>query len=155
MKKLVFVALAGLLAGPVCAQRPASASEVAPTAVLSPAAPAPVGPYSQAIRAGHTVYVSGQLPLDAATGQLVGGGDVKAETQQVMKNLAAVLAAAGFSLRDVVKCSIYVKDLGSFAAVNDAYGGYFNGGSAPARETVQVSALPKGAQVEISCVAVK
>ena len=151
MKKLAFVALAGLLAGPACAQRPAAAH----TAVLSSDAPAPVGPYSQAVRAGNTVYVSGQLPLDAATGQLVGGGDAKAETQQVLKNLAAVLAAAGCGPRDVVKCSVFVKDLGSFAAVNEAYGAYFAGGPAPARETVQVSALPKGAQVEISCVAVK
>ncbi len=127
------------------AAKGAAVAQAARTVVVSAAAPAPVGPYSQAIQAGGTVYVSGQLGLDAATGQLVGNGDVKTETQQVMKNMAAVLAAAGFSLRDVVKCSTFVKDLGSF----------FEARSAPARATVQVSALPKAAQVEISCIAVK
>ncbi|GAC1596424.1 MAG: RidA family protein [Hymenobacter sp.] len=125
------------------------------TVIVSTAAPAPVGPYSQAIQVGGTVYVSGQIALDAATGQLVGNGDVKAETQQVMKNLTAVLIAAGLTLRDVAKCSIFVKDLASFAVINETYGSFFDAHAAPARETVQVSALPKGAQVEISCIAVK
>ena len=154
MTRLALVASACLSAGAAFAQ-PNAPTAAAHAVVLSPAAPAPVGPYSQAIRAGATVYVSGQLPIDPATGQLVGGGDAKAETEQVMKNLAAVLAAAGLTLRDVVKCSLFVKDLASFAAVNEAYGRSFDARSAPARETVQVSALPKGAQVEISCVAVK
>ncbi len=156
MKTFIMFAIAALVANAAFAQRRAPAPARLPhTVVLSAAAPAPVGPYSQAIRAGNTVYVSGQIPLDAATGLLVGNGDVKAETQQVMKNLAAVLAAAGLTLRDVVKCSVFVKDLGNFALINETYGSYFDAHSPPARETVQVSRLPKEAQVEISCIAVK
>ncbi|NVO83585.1 RidA family protein [Hymenobacter terrestris] len=128
---------------------------MAHTVVFSPQAPAPIGPYSQAIRAGGTVYVSGQIALDPATGQLVGGGDVAAETHQVMRNLQAVLAAAGLSMRHIVKCSIFVQDLGNFGLINDIYGSYFDADYAPARETVEVSRLPKDVQVEISCVAVE
>ncbi|TGE14909.1 RidA family protein [Hymenobacter elongatus] len=123
--------------------------------IYSPDAPAPIGPYSQAIQAGNTVYVSGQIALDAASGQLVGNGDVAAETHQVMRNLQAVLGAAQLTLRDVVKCSIFVKDLGNFGLINEIYGSYFDAEYAPARETVEVSRLPKDVQVEISCVAVK
>ncbi|MBD2713523.1 RidA family protein [Microvirga sp. STR05] len=123
--------------------------------IYSAQAPAPIGPYSQAVQAGSTVYVSGQIALDATTGQLVGGGDVAQETHQVMRNIEAVLQAAGLTLRDVVKCSIFVKDLGNFATINDIYGSYFEADYAPARETVEVSRLPKDVQVEISCVAVK
>ncbi|ALD22116.1 RidA family protein [Hymenobacter sp. DG25A] len=128
---------------------------MAHTILYSPAAPAPIGPYSQAIQAGNTVYVSGQIALDAATGQLTGNGDVVVETHQVMRNLQAVLAAAGLTLRDVVKTSIFVIDLGNFALINEIYGSYFTEDYAPARETVQVSRLPKDVQVEISCIAVK
>lgn len=128
---------------------------MAHTVVFSPQAPAPIGPYSQAIRAGGTVYVSGQIALDPATGQLVGDGDVAAETHQVMRNLQAVLTAAGLSMRDIVKCSIFVQDLGNFGLINDIYGSYFDADYAPARETVEVSRLPKDVQVEISCVAVE
>ena len=128
---------------------------MANTIIYSPDAPAPIGPYSQAIQAGNTVYVSGQIALDAASGQLVGNGDVAAETHQVMRNLQAVLGAAGLTLRDVVKCSIFVKDLGNFSLINEIYGSYFTDDYAPARETVEVSRLPKDVQVEISCVAVK
>ena len=120
--------------------------------ILTDQAPAPIGPYSQAVRAGHTVYVSGQIPLDAA-GQLV-AGDVSAQTHQVLRNLTAVLAAAGLALTDVVKCSIFVKDLGNFATINQVYGTYFADATAPARETVEVSRLPRDVEVEISCVAV-
>ncbi len=120
--------------------------------ILTDQAPAPIGPYAQAVRAGNTVYVSGQIPLDAA-GQLV-AGDVVAQTHQVLRNLAAVLAAAGLRLTDVVKCSIFVQDLGNFAAINEVYGTYFADATAPARETVEVSRLPRDVQVEISCVAV-
>ncbi|MBT9392260.1 RidA family protein [Hymenobacter sp. NST-14] len=127
---------------------------MAHTIVFSPQAPAPIGPYSQAIQAGNTVYVSGQIALDPTTGQLVGGGDVAAETHQVMRNLQAVLGAAGLTLRHVVKCSIFVKDLGNFGLINDIYGSYFEVDYAPARETVEVSRLPKDVQVEISCIAV-
>ncbi|MBO0359762.1 RidA family protein [Hymenobacter sp. BT186] len=123
--------------------------------VYSAQAPAPIGPYSQAVQAGNTVYVSGQIALDSETGQLVGGGDVAQETHQVMRNLQAVLQAAGLTLRDVVKCSIFVKDLGNFGVINDIYGSYFTADYAPARETVEVSRLPKDVQVEISCIAVK
>jgi 2-iminobutanoate/2-iminopropanoate deaminase len=123
--------------------------------VYSAQAPAPIGPYSQAVQAGNTVYVSGQIALDSQTGQLVGGGDVAQETHQVMRNLQAVLEAAGLTLRDVVKCSIFVKDLSNFSIINDIYGSYFTADYAPARETVEVSRLPKDVQVEISCIAVK
>jgi 2-iminobutanoate/2-iminopropanoate deaminase len=121
--------------------------------ILTDQAPAPIGPYSQAIKAGNTVYVSGQIPLSAA-GQLVGEGDVSAQTHQVLKNLTAVLAAAGLQLTDVVKCSIFVKDLGNFATINQIYGTYFDEATAPARETVEVSRLPRDVEVEISCIAV-
>ena len=121
--------------------------------ILSPDAPAPIGPYSQAVKAGNVLYVSGQIPLDAS-GQLVGAGDVAAQTHQVLRNLAAVLAAAGLTLTDVVKCSIFVKDLGNFAVLNQVYGSYFSEATAPARETVEVSRLPRDVEVEISCIAV-
>ncbi|MET4107740.1 2-iminobutanoate/2-iminopropanoate deaminase [Hymenobacter sp. UYP22] len=127
---------------------------MAHTIIFSPQAPAPIGPYSQAIQAGNTVYVSGQIALDA-TGQLVGEGDVAQQTHQVMRNLQAVLAAANLTLRDVVKCSIFVKDLGNFGLINEIYGNYFEADYAPARETVEVSRLPKDVLVEISCVAVQ
>ncbi len=125
------------------------------TVVFSNQAPAPIGPYSQAVQAGNTVYVSGQIALDAQTGQLVGNGDVVEETHQVMRNLQAVLEAAGLTLQDVVKCSIFVKDLGNFNLINEIYGSYFTTDYAPARETVEVSRLPKDVQVEISCIAVQ
>ena len=120
--------------------------------ILTNQAPAPIGPYSQAVKAGNTVYVSGQIPLDAS-GQLV-EGDVAAQTHQVLKNLTAVLAAASLQLTDVVKCSIFVKDLGNFAIINKVYGSYFEDATAPARETVEVARLPRDVQVEISCIAV-
>lgn len=122
--------------------------------ILTDQAPAPIGPYSQAVKAGNTVYVSGQIPLDAS-GQMVGSGDVAAQTHQVLRNLTAVLAAAGLGLTDVVKCSIFVKDLSNFAIINEVYGSYFdNKATAPARETVEVSRLPRDVEVEISCIAV-
>ena len=128
---------------------------MANTIVYSDQAPAPIGPYSQAIQAGNTIYVSGQIALDATTGQLVGNGDVAAETHQVMRNLQAVLGAAGYTLTDVVKSSIFVKDLGNFGLINEIYGSYFSADYAPARETVEVARLPKDVQVEISCIAVR
>jgi len=120
--------------------------------ILTDQAPAPIGPYSQAVKAGAMVFVSGQIPLTAA-GQLVEGG-VTAQTHQVMQNLTAVLAAAGLTLADVVKCSIFVKNLGDFATINQVYGSYFDEATAPARETVEVARLPRDVQVEISCIAV-
>lgn len=116
-------------------------------------APAAIGPYSQAVRAGELVFLSGQIPLDPATGQLV-EGDIVAQTKRVMENLRAVLTAAGCSFGDVVRTTIYLADLGHFAKVNETYGACFEP-PYPARATVQVSALPKGAQVEIDAVAVR
>lgn len=121
--------------------------------VHSDAAPAAIGPYSQAIRAGGLVFCSGQIPLDPATGQMI-EGDVRAQTRRVMDNLAAVLAAAGVGFGDVVRTTIFLTDLGDFAAVNEEYGTRFSGTAPPARATVQVAALPRGAKVEIDCIAV-
>ncbi len=116
-------------------------------------APAPIGPYNQAVLAGSTLYVSGQIPIDPETGNLL-TGDVARETEQVMKNLGAILAAAKMDFSHVVKCSIFVKDLNDFALINKVYGSFFSS-VAPARETIEVSRLPKDVQVEISCIAVK
>lgn len=117
------------------------------------AAPAAIGPYSQAIQAGNLLFLSGQIPLDPATGEVVAGG-IEAQTRQVMSNLQAVLKAAGFDVADLVKTTIYLTDLGNFATVNGLYGECF-GATPPARATVQVAALPKGVMVEIDGIAVK
>lgn len=116
-------------------------------------APAPIGPYNQAIRAGQTLYVSGQIPMDPKTGELV-AGTVADEARQVMKNLQSVLTAAGYDFNDVVKSTIFLRNMDDFAAVNEVYGQYFEG-EAPARETVAVAGLPKNVQVEISVIAWK
>ena len=116
-------------------------------------APAPIGPYNQAIRAGNTLYISGQIPLDAKTGQMK-NKDIQEETHQVMQNLKSILQAAGMSFSDIVKTTIFITDMNRFAEINEIYGKYFEG-TFPARETVQVSALPKGANVEISMIAAK
>ncbi len=121
--------------------------------VATPDAPAAIGPYSQAVKAGNFVFLSGQIPLDAQTGQMIGGDDVEAQTVQVMKNLGAVLQAAGSSFAQVVKATIFLTDLGDFAVVNKVYGSAFEGVPPPARATVQVAALPRGAKVEIELVA--
>jgi 2-iminobutanoate/2-iminopropanoate deaminase len=122
------------------------------TAITSANAPAPIGPYSQAILAGGVLYVSGQIALDPASGHLV-TGTIEEETHQVMKNLQAILLEAGLNFSQVAKCTIFVKDLGNFALINEVYGSYFSQ-TPPARETVEVSRLPKDVQVEISCIAV-
>ncbi len=119
--------------------------------IQTPSAPAAIGPYSQAVRVGDLVFLSGQIPLDPATGQIV-EGDVATETRRVMDNLAAVLAAAGASFAHVVQTTIYLVDLADFAVVNEIYGRAFSA-EPPARATVQVAALPRGARVEISCTA--
>jgi 2-iminobutanoate/2-iminopropanoate deaminase len=121
--------------------------------IYSSKAPEPIGPYSQAIMAGNTLFVSGQIPIDSATGNII-TGDISAETQQVMKNLKAVLDAAGMDFTNVVKCSIFLNNMNNFPKVNEAYGQYFKA-NPPARETVEVSRLPKDVNVEISCIAVK
>lgn len=122
-------------------------------AISIPGAPAPIGPYSQAILANDTLYVSGQIPLNPATGELV-SESIEASTTQVMENLKALLNEAGMTFENVVKCSIFLKDLGNFARVNDVYASYFTS-TPPARETVEVARLPKDVQVEISCIAIR
>ena len=121
------------------------------TIVSTEKAPKAIGPYSQAIRSGDLIFTSGQIPLDPATQQLV-QGDIRAQTERVMENLAAVLAAAGSGFDRVIKATIFVIDLNDFAAVNEIYGKRFPE-DPPARSTVQVAALPKGARVEIELVA--
>ena len=115
-------------------------------------APKAIGPYSQAVRAGGLVFTSGQIPLDPATGEMVGGDDIRAQTERVMENLAQVLRAAGTSFGNVVKSTIFLTDLADFVAVNEVYGACFPS-APPARSTVQVAALPRGARVEIELVA--
>lgn len=121
--------------------------------VSTPDAPKAIGPYSQAVRVGQLVFCSGQIPLDPHSGEMVGGSDVEAQTRQVMRNLGAVLAAAGSSFEQVAKTTIFLTDLGDFARVNQVYGSFFEGVLPPARATVQVSALPRGAKVEIEAIA--
>ena len=124
-------------------------------AIMTPDAPKAIGPYSQAIACGDLIFCSGQIPLDPASGEIVAAGDVRGQTERVMKNLQAVLAAAGASFADVVRTTIFLADLGDFGPVNEVYGGYFKDGPPPARATVQVAALPRGARVEIDAIAVK
>ena len=121
------------------------------TRIQTDKAPAAVGPYSQAVRAGSFLYCSGQIPLSPVTGELVSGG-IAVQTQQVMENLLQVLKAAGSGYDAVVKTTIYLADMGDFSIVNEIYGRYFTA-IAPARATVQVAALPKGALIEIDAVA--
>jgi len=125
------------------------------SAIATTAAPAAIGPYSQAIRIGNTVYTSGQVALDPATAQLVPGG-IEAQTTRVLDNLQAVLAAAGLDFAHVVKTTVFLKDMADFAAMNTLYAKSFapEGTVAPARSTVQVAALPKDALVEIECIAI-
>jgi 2-iminobutanoate/2-iminopropanoate deaminase len=126
----------------------------APEEIRSSGAPAPVGPYSQAVAVGELVFASGQIPLDPATGELIGGG-IEAQTERVLENLAAVLEAAGSSLARVVRTTVYLTDLALFARMNEVYARRFTGSPLPARATVQVSALPRGAAVEIDAVALR
>ena len=121
--------------------------------IFSKEAPAPIGPYSQAVKAGNSLFVSGQIALDPESGELI-NENITEETHAVMKNLEAVLRAAGYGFGDVVKCSIFIKNMDQFGTINEAYGQYFKT-NPPARETVEVSRLPKNVNVEISCIAVK
>ena len=122
-------------------------------AVITQEAPAPVGPYNQAVIAGGWLYCSGQIPLDPATGAMVGEGNVEAETRQVLSNLKAVLQEAGTDPSKVVRTTVFLVDLGDFQAVNAIYAEVFGEGVSPARACVQVAALPKGSKVEIDCIA--
>lgn len=119
--------------------------------ISSRKAPAAIGPYSQGTRTGNLLFLSGQIPLDPATGQLV-AGDITAQTERVLKNLAAILEAAGSGLERVLKTTVYLKDLGDFSAMNEVYAKFF-GGNPPARATVEVSRLPKDAAIEIDLIA--
>jgi 2-iminobutanoate/2-iminopropanoate deaminase len=121
--------------------------------IFSQDAPAPIGPYSQAVKAGNTLYVSGQIALDAESGELI-NENITEETHAVMKNMDAVLRQAGYKFADVVKCTIFIKNMDDFSTINEAYGQYFPA-QPPARETVEVSRLPKDVNVEISCIAAK
>jgi 2-iminobutanoate/2-iminopropanoate deaminase len=120
-------------------------------AISSPDAPKAIGPYSQAVRAGQLLFLSGQVPLDPATGQMV-TGDIATETHRVFENLGAVLKAGGRSFADVVRTTVYLADMNDFAAMNEVYGQYFSE-PFPARATVQVARLPKDARVEIDLIA--
>jgi 2-iminobutanoate/2-iminopropanoate deaminase len=123
--------------------------------ICTNAAPNPVGPYNQAIVAsGQMVFTAGQIALDPATGQLVGAEDVAAQTEQVMANLKAVLEAAGANFTDVVKTTVFLKDMNDFAVMNGVYGKFFDDLTAPARACVEVARLPKDVLVEIDCIAV-
>lgn len=126
---------------------------MAKTIIRTNDAPAPIGPYSQAVMAGNTLFVSGQIALDPDSGELI-NDNITEETHAVMKNMEAVLSAAGMQFSNVVKCSIFVKDMGQFATINEAYGQYFPT-EPPARETVEVARLPKDVNVEISCIAIR
>lgn len=120
-------------------------------AVSTDKAPKAIGPYSQAVRAGNLLFVSGQVPIDPATGALI-EGDIAAQTDRVMRNLSAILEAAGASMDHVVRCTVYLADMNDFAAMNEVYGGYFSQ-PAPARATIQAVRLPKDARVEIDVIA--
>ena len=121
--------------------------------IATPNAPQAIGPYSQAIRSGNFLFVSGQIALDPQTGNLI-EGDIEAQTEQVLKNIAAIIDAAGMSLQDVVKCTCFLKDMNDFVRFNAVYEKYF-GQSLPARETVEVARLPKDVMVEVSAICAK
>lgn len=122
--------------------------------IHTPNAPAPIGPYNQAVLSGNTLYTSGQIAIDPKTGKLV-TNDIQAETRLVMENLKAVLAAADMNFENAVKVSIFVSDMNNFSKINEVYGTYFNEDTAPARETVEVANLPKFVNVEIAAIAIK
>ncbi len=122
--------------------------------IFTEKAPAPIGPYNQAILVGNTLYTSGQIAINPATGNLV-LDTIEAETKQVMENMKAVLEAAQMSFENVIKTTIFITDMNDFGKINAIYGSYFSEKSAPARETVQVAALPKNVNVEISVLAIK
>jgi reactive intermediate/imine deaminase len=131
----------------------AASASVGLAAVTTSEAPAPVGPYNQAVQAGGFLFCSGQIALDPTTGAMVGSGDVEAETRQVLANLKAVLAAAGTTPQQVVRTTVFLADLADFGRVNALYSEVFGEGVSPARACVEVAALPKGARVEIDCIA--
>ena len=129
------------------------AAPTARTRIKTPLAPAAIGPYSQALLVGNTLYCSGQIAIDPKTGHLIDEG-IEAETERVLENLGAVLKAAGMDFRHVVRCTVYLIDINDYAQMNEVYARYFSE-APPAREAVQVAALPRGVRVEISCIAVR
>ncbi|SNR84075.1 RidA family protein [Flavobacterium sp. ov086] len=122
--------------------------------IFTEKAPAPIGPYNQAVLSGNTLYASGQIAINPASGELI-TDNINDETKQVMENIAAILEAANMTFENVVKATIFIMDMNNFAAINTVYGSYFNEKTAPARETVQVACLPKNVNVEISIIAVQ
>jgi 2-iminobutanoate/2-iminopropanoate deaminase len=123
------------------------------TVIYSDKAPEPIGPYSQAIQSGNMLFVSGQIAIEKSSGKII-TSDIEAETVQVMANLAEILKSAGTDFKSIVKTTIFLKDMDNFPRVNEVYGRYFKE-APPARETVEVSRLPKDVNVEISCIAIK
>lgn len=122
-------------------------------AINTSQAPAPIGPYNQSIAAGGMLFISGQIPIDPATGQLI-QGSIEQEASQVLRNIGAILQEAGLSFNDVVKCSVFVKNMDDFGRINTVYSGFFDGTVPPARELIQAVRLPKDANIEISAIAV-
>ncbi len=122
--------------------------------IFTEKAPAPIGPYNQAVLSGNTLYASGQIAINPESGELI-KDNINDETNQVMKNIAAILEAADMTFENVVKSTIFIMDMNNFGAINTVYGSYFNEKTAPARETVQVACLPKNVNVEISIIAVQ
>ncbi|MHC4841893.1 MAG: RidA family protein [Planctomycetota bacterium] len=120
--------------------------------INTPAAPAAIGPYSQAVRSGNLLFVSGQIPLDPTTGELVGATTAE-QTRQVLSNLCAILDAAGSNIERVIKSEVFLKDMGDFAAMNAVYSDVFTGAIKPARQAIEAARLPKDVLVEISCIA--
>jgi 2-iminobutanoate/2-iminopropanoate deaminase len=132
---------------------PSSVHSVHHTRVKTPLAPAAIGPYCQAVLAGNTLYCSGQIAIDPETGSML-NGTVEEEAERVLENIGAVLQGASMVFSDVVQCTVYMTDINDYATVNEVYARYFSE-SPPAREAVEVKALPRGARVEISCIAVR
>ena len=122
--------------------------------IFTEKAPAPIGPYNQAVLSGNTLYASGQIAINPVSGEII-TDNINDETKQVMENIAAILEAADMTFENVVKATIFIMDMNNFAAINTIYGSYFNEKTAPARETVQVACLPKNVNVEISIIAVQ
>ncbi len=120
-------------------------------AIATDKAPAAIGPYSQAVRAGEMLFVSGQIPLDPANGEMV-AGDIQAQTKRVLNNIKEILIASGSSLEQVIKTEVYLTDINDFAAMNETYGEFFDQNK-PARQAMEVAALPRNAAIEISCIA--
>ena len=148
-KKMAFIFIIGLLI--TCGSN--DATYVTKEVIKSPDAPAAIGPYSQAIKVGHTLYCSGQIAIDPQTGELV-TESIEAETEQVLENLGAVLREAGMDFSDVVQATVYMTDMENYKKINDVYGQYFTT-NPPSRAAVQVANLPKYVNVEIACIAVK